>query len=300
LRFAVTGAGGRLGGQVVELLAAEEAHQVVALSRREMPSERPLTHVSTVAADYTDPEALRVAMRGVDTLVFVSSDGEAAKVILHHQNVIRAATASGVAHIVALSGLDADLESPFCYAVTNGHTEQVLNDSGCSVSIARASIFTEFFMRWLTQARTSGQIRVPAADGRVSLVSRTDVGRCLATLALAAPTGRHHDITGPESLDLATIAAQTEHEWEIPIEYVDLTPAAHRAEMARAGESAWWLYAFSTMFDSVREQRWASVSEEVFRLTGRPPTSLRNLLAHSALTTGRGRGRRFGDHDVEA
>jgi NAD(P)H dehydrogenase (quinone) len=48
--------------------------------------------------------------------------------------------------------------------------------------------------------------------------------------------------------------------------------------MARAGESAWWLYAFSTMFDSVREQRWASVSEEVFRLTGRPPTSLRNLL----------------------
>jgi NAD(P)H dehydrogenase (quinone) len=266
LRIAVTGASGRLGGQVVQLLAAEEAHQVVALSRR-------------AAVDYSDPVALRTALRGVDTLVFVSSDGEAARVLLHHQNVVRAAADSDVAHIVALSGLDADLESPFCYAVTNGLTEQLLSDSGCSVSIARASIFTEFFMSWVIQARASGQIRVPAADGRISLVSRADVGRCLAALALAPPTGRHHDLTGPESLDVATIAALTEREWETPIEYVDLSPSEHCIEMARAGEDPWWMYAFSTMFDSVRQQRWASVSREVFQLTGRPPASVLDVLA---------------------
>jgi NAD(P)H dehydrogenase (quinone) len=134
-------------------------------------------------------------------------------------------------------------------------------------------------MRWLTRACASGEIRVPAADGCVSLVSRTDVGRCLAALAVAAPTGRHHDITGPESLDVAAIAALAEHEWGMPIEYVDLPPAEHCIEMARAGEDAWWLYAFSTMFESVREQRWASVSDEVFQLTGRRPTSVRNVLA---------------------
>jgi hypothetical protein len=33
------------------------------------------------------------------------------------------------------------------------------------------------------------------------------------------------------------------------------------------------------MFDSVREQRWSSVSGEVFRITGRAPTSLRDVLA---------------------
>jgi NAD(P)H dehydrogenase (quinone) len=279
LRIAVTGAGGQLGGHVVELLAAEGAHQVVALTRRELPSAPQPRHV-TVAADYADPVALRAALRGVDTLVFVSSDGETAKVVLHHQNVVRAAADSGVAHIVALSGLDADLRSPFCYAVTYGHTEQLLYDSGCSVSIARASIFTEFFMRWLTRAaRANGQIRLPAADGRISLVSRTDVGRCLAALATATPTGRHHDITGPESLDLPTIAAQAQHTWAVPIEYVDLTPAEFCIEVAREGESPWWLYAFSSMFDSVREQRWSSVSGEVFRITGRAPTSLRDVLA---------------------
>jgi NAD(P)H dehydrogenase (quinone) len=49
--------------------------------------------------------------------------------------------------------------------------------------------------------------------------------------------------------------------------------------VAREGESPWWLYAFSSMFDSVREQRWASVSAEVFRITGRAPISLGDVLA---------------------
>jgi NAD(P)H dehydrogenase (quinone) len=41
----------------------------------------------------------------------------------------------------------------------------------------------------------------------------------------------------------------------------------------------WWLYAFSSMFDSVREQRWAAVSEDVLRITGLAPTPLRSVLA---------------------
>jgi uncharacterized protein YbjT (DUF2867 family) len=172
LPIAVTGASGWIGGQVVRLLAAEQPHQVVALSRRGLPSGRRSARVSARAADYADPEALGAALRGVDTLVFVSSDGPVAEVIVHHQNVIRAAGDSGVAHIVALSGLDADLSSPFCYAVSYGYTERLLAESGCSVSIARASIYSEFFIGFLARARASGQLRLPASDGRISLVSR--------------------------------------------------------------------------------------------------------------------------------
>jgi NAD(P)H dehydrogenase (quinone) len=274
VRIAVTGVGGRLGAQVVELLAATGDHDVVAVARR------PLTvPVTTSIADYADRAALRTALRGVDTLVFVSSDGEAVNVLHHHENVVQAAVDNGVSHIVALSGLDADLESPFCYAVTYAHTERLLRESGCALSIARASIYTEFFLHWLVDAATTGQLRLPAGDGRISLVSRVDVARCLAALAVAAPTGRFHEITGPESLDLAGVAALTEHEWETPVRYVDLAPSEHLAEMARAGQTPWWMYAFSTMFESVRQQRWASVSDEVNRLTGRPSTSVGQVLA---------------------
>jgi NAD(P)H dehydrogenase (quinone) len=279
LRIAVTGATGQVGGQVVRLLAAEQPHQVVALSRRGLPSGQWPERVSARAADYADPQALGTALRGSDTLVFVSSDGPVAEVMVHHRNVIRAARDSGVAHIVALSGLDADLSSPFCYAVSYGYTEQLLAESGCPVSIARASIYTEFFLGFLVRSRASGQLRLPAADGRISLVSRADVARCLAALAVAPASGRHHDITGPQSLDLAKIAALATREWDTPLEYARITPSEHCAEMAIAGEDPWWMYAYSTMFASIREQRWAAVSDEVDRLTGCSPTPVHETLA---------------------
>src|SRR5437764_5061467 len=120
----------------MRILASEPAHEVVALSRRALPAQPDLTHVGVRIADYEDPAALAAALKHVETLVFVSSDGPTAQVIVHHQNVIRAAAATGVGHIVALSGLDADPESPFCYGLSYGYTARLLLESGCSASIA--------------------------------------------------------------------------------------------------------------------------------------------------------------------
>jgi hypothetical protein len=145
---------------------------------------------SGTAARDQDP-GTGAAPRSADTLVFVSSDGPVAELTVHHRNVIRAGRDSGVARSVALSGLDADPSSPFCHAVSYGHTGQPLAEGGCPVSIARASIYSEFFPGLLARSRTSGQNRLPAADGRISLVSSADVARCLAPLGRArlAPPG---------------------------------------------------------------------------------------------------------------
>ena len=279
MRIAVTGANGQLGGQVVRLLAHQQQHDVVALVRRKVREESQTPGVNVAIAEYGDQAALRSALRDVNTLVFISSDGDATKVMLHHQNVIAAAADNGVAHVVALSSVDADIDSPFCYAVVNGYTEKLLDDSGCGVSVARASIYTEFFLRWLTPARISGEIRLPAGDGRISLVSRTDVGRCLAALAVAPPTGQYHDLTGPEAVDPAAIAVLTGDEFGRHVRYTEVTPYEYCKEMAEAGEEPWWMYAFSTMFESVRQGRWGAVTDEVARLTGRRPLSMRDVLA---------------------
>jgi NAD(P)H dehydrogenase (quinone) len=272
MRVAVTGATGRLGGQIVRLLAADPAYDVVAVCRR-MPEELPMP--ATVAiADYNDPASLREALRGVDTLVFVSSDGETHRLLHHHRNVVRAVCDCDVRHVVALSSLDADLASPFCYAVTNRQTELMLEAAGVGASIARASIYTEFFMHWLSGASGSGEIRLPADAGRISLVSLPDVGRAMAALARSGPTGRHHDLTGPESLDADAIAGVVAEAYGVPVRYVDITPAEYLAELAAEGEDAWWMYAYSSMFASIREQRWARTTDEVAALTGRRPISL--------------------------
>ena len=260
MRIAVTGGTGRVGGDVVRLLAASGRHEVVALSSRTAP--------------YDDPVALRAALDGVHKLVFVSSDGEAARVVLHHRNVLAAAADHGVEHVVLLSGLDVALDSPFCYAFTNGDTERLLRASDLPYSIVRAGLYAEFFLGLVRQSGgDTGAVALPAAEGRVSLVARADVARCLAALALREPTNGHHDITGPDSLPVAAVAEAAGYR------YADTTPAEFAATLARLGEEPWWVYAYCSMFEAIRQHRWGQTSDAVTELTGRPPVALSHLLA---------------------
>ena len=274
MRIAVTGASGRLGGQVVSLLAKQTDADIVALSR--VPT-RGTRAVTARAADYGDLDALRRCLADVDTLVFISSDGEATRVLMHHLNVVSAARECGVGHIVALSGVDADIESPFCYAITNGFTEQAIRESGCGYSIVRASIFAEFFRHFLLLAQETGRISVPAGGGRVGFVSRADVGRCMSALALSPPTGRCHDVTGMSAWDMDAVASTAAAVWGRPVAYQPISAAEHIAQMSST-EEPWWLYAYSSMFASIREQRWDRAAAEVEQLTGRAPQPLTQSL----------------------
>jgi NAD(P)H dehydrogenase (quinone) len=268
VKIAVTGGTGRIGGRVVQLLERTGRHDVVALSSRTAP--------------YDEPAALRRAFTGVDTLVFVSSDGEAARVVVHHRNVLQAAMDCRVGHVVFLSGLDVAADSPFCYAFTNRDAERLLRASGLPFSILRAGLYTEFFLDLVRRCGTGApnlEVALPAADGRVSLVAREDVAQCLAALALGTPTAQHHDVTGPESLLVGEIAAASGHRFS------DATTAQFAGNLARLGEETWWIHAYSSMFAAIREHRWQSVSSEVSRLTGRRPLALSTVLARRAIPT---------------
>jgi hypothetical protein len=52
---------------------------------------------------------------------------------------------------------------------------------------------------------------------------------------------------------------------------VDLDPRTYLIDMAQTGVDPWWAYAYSTTFDSIREQRWADVSPDGVVLTEQPP-----------------------------
>lgn len=282
MRVVVTGAGGHIGSEVIRSLLRSGDREVVPLVRRQAATGR-FGPAVPVVADYDDEPALRRALTGADTLVMVSSDGPVAQVITHHANLIDAARHAGIAHIVALSGLDARAESPFCYAQGYAYTERLLRDSGCGWSVARASIFTEFFLALVRGVRTGAQVHLPLAGGRISLVARADVARCLAALAGRPPTGRCHELTGPAALDAPALAAAIQHGLRTPTAFIDTSSAEFCLRRAQAGEDPWWTYAFKTMFDSVREQRWATVSGDVHRLTGRAPASAAALLATGSI-----------------
>ena len=281
MSIAVTGARGNIGSKVVQLIANNKDLDVVAVVRRPIGIENLPFNVRPIVADYGKPRDLQEAFAGAVTLVLITSDGDSASVLTHHRNIIAAAVQTGVSNVVALSSLDADITSPFCYAKTNAFTERMLAESGLAVSIARASIFSEFFMQWPQTARRSGEIRLPAADGRISLVGRNDVARVLVSLTINPQTGICCDITGPKALDLTTVAELASRIFRRPVRFTDIAPREYVVEIAKEGGDPWWVYAFSTMFDSIREQRWSTVSDDVMRLTGRAPTPFSEIVEAS-------------------
>ena len=229
--------------------------------------------LSSCTALYDNPiGAAATALDGVDTLVSCPATARPPGCSIHHHNVVQAATQCRVGHVVLLSGLDVDLQSPFCYAYTNGDTERLLRASGRPKEIVRASLFTEFFLSLLPQMSTGdpdGTVALPAADGRVSLVAREDVARCLAALAVEKPTGRHHNVTGP------TASPSTRSP-----RWPDTgTPRPHRpsspACSCAAARNSWWTCnVYTSMFESIRQGRWETMSDAVASRPSASPTGL--------------------------
>jgi NAD(P)H dehydrogenase (quinone) len=217
--------------------------------------------VVAVRADYDDPASLRAALAGVRTLVFVSSDGEAGAMRRHHEHVVVAAVDAGVEHVVYTSILDVSPESSFYYAAVHRETEALLARSGLSHCLARTSIFADFLVAtWPTAA-------LPTGAGRMSLVTRDDVARSLAALALSRETGTV-ELTGPTALTAGEIAEITASITGLRTTTAEIAPSTPR----------WLTEAFTTMFTSIRANHFAHISPDITRLTGEPPQSYAEFL----------------------
>jgi NAD(P)H dehydrogenase (quinone) len=269
----VTGATGGVGSGTVRHLLAAGRDDLAALARRP-EAVPPAPGLEARRADYDDPASLETAMRGLDTLVMVSSDGLAETMERHHRNVIAAADKAGVGRIVYTGILDVDPATGFYYSPGHQATEALL--AGRPHCIARTSVFADFFAEtWLDEARRTGELALPLGDAGMSLIAREDVSRALAALVLDGTEGVV-DLTGPEDATGAQIAAAAGP----GLRYVPLDDADYRARLKTDGEPDWLVEAYASMFTSVREGRFASAPGQVERLTGTPPMTFAEYLAN--------------------
>jgi NAD(P)H dehydrogenase (quinone) len=283
--IAVTGASGGVGSRVVRSLLDSGGQSVVALTRT--PEAIPkLPRLAARHADYEDPSSLGAALHAVDTLVFISSDGVAEAVRGHHASIVSAAIEAGVGHVVYTSILDVSPDSGFYYASVHRETEAMLADSGIGCSLARTSIFADYFVSaWLAPALADGTLALPAGSGRMSLVSRDDVGHALAALAVERMPVIV-ELTGPEALTTAEICRITRAATARELRYVAVDERSYRNIMARDLASDWLIEAYGSMFGSVREGRFETVCADIPGLTGAPQQSYAEFLATTELVRG--------------
>lgn len=274
MTIALTGVTGQLGNRVRELLP-DTGRPLVLLART--PAKvvaGPRDEVR--ACDFADPEGAVRALAGVDTLLMVSAS-EAADRLDQHRGFVRAAAEAGVRQVVYTSLQAAAPECTFTLGRDHWATEVAIREAGLGFTFLRDSLYADFF----PMMAQDGVIRGPASDGRVAAVARDDVA-AVAAVVLADPgahDGTTYDLTGPDALTLGEAAALITEVTGSPTRYVDETLAEAYASRASYGAPDWQVEAWVSTYTAIAAGEFSAVSDAVPRLTGRPGTSLRELLS---------------------
>lgn len=233
MTIAVTGATGQLGRLVIQALKTRvPAGDIIALARSTEKAKD--LGVAARAADYTRPDTLTAALRGVDTLLLISAT-EFGQRVVQHQNAIDAAKAAGVQRIVYTSLLHAD-RSLLGLAAEHVATEAALKASGVDYTILRNGWYTENYTGSVAGALAGGALLGSAGQGRISSAARADYAEA-AAVVLTTPdhAGKTYELAGDSAWTLSDLAAEISRQTGREIPYRDLPVADYAAALAGFG-----------------------------------------------------------------
>ncbi|MGE0394472.1 MAG: NAD(P)H-binding protein [Vicinamibacterales bacterium] len=287
-RLLVTGASGHLGRRVVDLLIEHGARDVIAVTRTpEALGDVASRGVDVRRADFDDPSSLPAAFAGATRVLLVSTSDIATpgRRLRQQRAAVTAAAEAGVRHIVYTSA-PAPHPTP-SDSLINDHfwTEAAIVATGLEWTILRNNLYTDFLLQGLPQAVATGQLVTAAGTGRRGYVTRDDCATA-AEAALRSARGRQIlDVTGPDALTQAEVAALVGDLTGRSIDVVRLDGAALLARLKAAVPLP---YAEALVYFDMRaaEGHHAMVTSAVRDLTGRAPMSVPAFLkAHlTALT----------------
>jgi NAD(P)H dehydrogenase (quinone) len=275
----VTGASGHLGRRVAEhLLERIDRSQLVLLTRTpDTLVEYVERGVAVRHADFDEPATLVDAFSGAERALLISAlDFERRSG--QHAAAIEAAKASGVRHVVYTSIPEPE-GNPAAAAPSHLATEVAARDSGLAWTFLRNSLYADFQVPVVAQAIASGQLVTSANEGRVAYVGRDDcAAAAAAVLTQDDHEGKTYDITGPEAIGPKDVAALAAEIGRRPVEVVSVDDAALVAGLIEAGVPEAAARIGLSFVVAARERFLERVTSAVEDLTGKAPTSLREVV----------------------
>jgi uncharacterized protein YbjT (DUF2867 family) len=198
----VTGATGRIGSAVVDLLV-DAGVPVRALTRRSEAAAMLPANVEVVTGDLTAPESLDAALRGVGAVFLVwtappaTAPAVAERLATYARRVVFLSSPHQTPHPF--------FQQPNPMAVLHADIERLIAASGLESTIIRPGMFASNVLFWWASAiRAHGVVRWPYGAAETAPVDDRDVAAVAArTLYQDGHAGGDYVLTGPESLSQA-------------------------------------------------------------------------------------------------
>jgi NAD(P)H dehydrogenase (quinone) len=243
-------------------------------------------------ADFDNPSTLPAAMEGGERMLLISTVRVGSRVE-QHTAAVEAAKAKGVRHVVYTSLLGVRTPgNPSVEGFDHIATEQMIEQSGLAWTHLRDSLYAEAVGTAMAiPALQSGHKPENAGDGRVPVVSRDDcVAMAVAVLTQDGHADKAYDVTGPELWTLPDAMALVSRMAGKPIQiervddegmfgYFDSLGIPRKAsDVVPDGPIPWASEGMVTFGQSIREGFMDVETNDVERVTGRPPRALRSVL----------------------
>ena len=291
MKLVVSGASGQFGRKATQLLLERVAPEDLILVTR---------HPDSLAAarsrgadvrhgDFDDPDSLASAFAGGDRLLLISTLSVGRRAA-QHGRAIDAAKAAGIGHVVYTSTGGMHADNPAIVVPDHRATEERLKASGLDFTLMRDSLYAEAaLLQILPRAIGAGQMRSASGEGKVPFVAKQDcVAAAVEALAGEGHAGRTYEITGPELFSMRDLCALAEEMTGRRVEFVPISDEEFDADLAAAGIPAEYVEGMEhpvigtssrrdilSYEQGVRGGWFALLSDDVERLTGRKPRSMR-------------------------
>ncbi|MDF2638460.1 MAG: NmrA-like protein [Novosphingobium lindaniclasticum] len=293
MKTIITGASGQYGSLAVrKLLDVMPAEDLILITR----SPAKLQHLADLGAhvrfgDFDDPSSLLSAFQGGEKMLLISGTRVGARVI-QHKAAIDAAAAANVRHISYTSVVGISPENPAKVVADHLPTEQMMKASGMDWTILRDQHYTDaMVLNMGPNFIQSGIWLSSTAGGKEAPVWREDcVNSAVAVLTGEGHENKTYNITGPELLDFREFAGLLSGLTGHKVDYVETDDAGMYAMFDSMGIPrepvddqsvkgiTWNSDDMVTFEQSIREGFFNVISDDVEKLTGMKPRSVRQMI----------------------
>jgi len=268
----VTGATGRTSGEVVKALLAK-GEQVRALVRDPQTAgaiQGP--GVELVVGDLEKPETWDAATQGVEKAFLLSPEGPQMAEL--HGKFADAAKRAGVRHLVRMSMLVSNPDSPLAIAKWHGEADQSVADSGIPYTIIRPAPFMQIILGSARMIASDGMFSGAQADGKVGVIDTRDIGNVVATVLTSdGHEGKTYPLTGPEALSMGDLAGKLSAVLGKEVKYVNVSQDKAKDDLMAMGMPDWMADGWVAIAMMISTGAANMVTPMVQEVTGKEPGS---------------------------
>jgi uncharacterized protein YbjT (DUF2867 family) len=276
----VTGATGLTGREIVKRLS--QLHVRVRVLVREVTKAHALSfdslpNVTIFEGDLGKTETLAPALAGADKAILISSSDPEMEAV--QTNFIESAKKFNLKHIVKLSGIIADINSPFRYARMHAEIERRLENSGISFTHLRAGEFMQSYFRQIPNILEKDSLFLPMEDQRIAPIDVTDVAEvAVKILTGIGHKGNVYPVTGPEALTMHEVAEKFSNILGRKINYVNISPEDAKKAQLAAGMPQYTADSLEELFAERRKGKESKVYYTMQNVFGLRPTSFEEFI----------------------